>query len=163
MTSPVAATIAVEPATASGVDELLRLSGEYALSLYPPESSFLLTAEQLMKPGVRVYLARSPEGEALGMAAIVDEAFAGAQPGEAELKRMFVRDEARGQRLAARLLETIEADARARGIRRIVLETGPYNAMAITLYEREGYARIPLYGQYLGELYSLCYAKALDD
>lgn len=153
-------TVAVEPATSPGVDELLELSSQYALALYPPEHSFLLGVDELLKPSIRVYVARDENGRALGMAALNDEVHGG-RSGDAELKRMIVRDDARGQGVASRILKAIEADAAARGRRRVVLETGPYNDAAIRLYEREGYEPIPLFGQYLGEPYSLCYAKAI--
>ena len=63
--------------------------------------------------------------------------------------------------LAAALLERIEADAGARGIRELVLETGPLSEPALALYRRHGYREIPLFGQYVGELFSVCFAKSL--
>jgi ribosomal protein S18 acetylase RimI-like enzyme len=42
-----------------------------------------------------------------------------------------------------------------------VLETGPLSTAAIGLYRRAGYGEIPLYGKYVGESYSVCFAKPL--
>ncbi len=65
-----------------------------------------------------------------------------------ELKRMYVAPAARGEGLGRRLVEALEAEARALGARRLVLETGTRQIAAIALYERTGFRPIPLYGEY---------------
>lgn len=153
-------------------DELLALleqSTAYARSLgYPPESNFLLDVDALERPGVHVYVARDERGAALGLAALVAPAAGGgsdaggARPGDAELKRMFVSERARGRGVAGALLGRIEADAAARGIRRLVLETGELHGSALALYDKHGYRGIEQFGPYIGEEHSICLAKPLS-
>jgi putative acetyltransferase len=153
-------SVAVEPPRQPDVELLLEGSTAYAHSLgYPPEANFLLEIAQLERPEVRVYVARGVDGTALGIAAIVDGDGVGDRLGE--LKRMFVADTARGLGVAARLLQTIETDASSRGLRQIVLETGTLHLPAQALYAKHGYRRIPAFGQYVGEPYSVCMAKDL--
>ncbi|SDS04884.1 GNAT family N-acetyltransferase [Microterricola viridarii] len=148
-------------------DELLALleqSTVYARSLgYPPESNFLLDVDALERSSVRVYVARDEGGRALGLAALValEPDADGGRPGDAELKRMFVGERARGLGVAGALLRRIEADAAERGIRRLVLETGDLHASALALYGKHGYREIPQFGQYIGEAHSICLAKPL--
>lgn len=78
-----------------------------------------------------------------------------------EVKRMYVAEEARGRRLAVGVLRALEAEARRRGYREVVLETGVRQPAAIRLYEREGYRRIPAYPPYAAMANSVCYARAL--
>jgi GNAT superfamily N-acetyltransferase len=82
--------------------------------------------------------------------------------GSAELKRMYVAPEARGQGLGRRLVAELEASARALGVRRLVLETGVKQAVAIGLYRSAGFESIPPFGEYcLSPDTSVCLAKDL--
>ncbi|MFC3991547.1 GNAT family N-acetyltransferase [Actinoplanes siamensis] len=81
--------------------------------------------------------------------------------GDAELKRMFTRVEARGQGLARRMLAAVEESARAAGCERVILETGDKQPEAIALYESAGYQRIEDFGYYKGHPGVLSYAKKL--
>jgi putative acetyltransferase len=74
---------------------------------------------------------------------------------------MFVHPDVRGQGVAGRLLAWLETDAAARGIREIVLETGPASHAALAFYRSAGYRQVPLFGQYVGEEFSVCFAKVL--
>ena len=138
------------------VEELLRLGDEFTFALYPAESCYLLDVSELERPGVTVFVGRDDAGAALGMAALVAKG-----DGTAELKRMFVRPEARGRGLASGLLDAVETAARACGVPVLQLETGPLQPAAIALYEARGYERIPAFGDYVGDPHSVCYAKAL--
>ncbi|MDR6971815.1 GNAT family N-acetyltransferase [Leifsonia shinshuensis] len=152
--------VRVEPPRQPEVEDLLRLSDEYAFSLYPAESCYLLDVSELERQGVTVFVARV-DGRALGIAAlVVGDASDRAAP-RAELKRMFVHEDARGRGLARLLLSAIERAAADAGVAELRLETGPLQHAAIALYERSGYARIPNFGPYVGDPYSVCYAKAL--
>jgi putative acetyltransferase len=82
-------------------------------------------------------------------------------PDYAELKRLFVDDEARGRGLAGALLRAVEDRAREQGCTLARLETGPKSVAAIALYEKHGYRRIPNFGQYEGDPHSYCMEKAL--
>ncbi|MFE9857897.1 GNAT family N-acetyltransferase [Streptomyces sp. NPDC005780] len=85
----------------------------------------------------------------------------GYSDGDAELKRMFVIPEGRGQGLARRILAALEDDARAAGRTRMVLETGDQQPEAIALYLSSGYAPCEKFGHYRTYDSSLCYAKPL--
>ena len=78
-----------------------------------------------------------------------------------EIKRMFVRSEVRGQRIAEQVLFALETWAIEIGVVRCVLETGAKQPEAIRLYQRSGYERIPNYGQYAGVENSVCMQKIL--
>ncbi|MFE5714284.1 GNAT family N-acetyltransferase [Streptomyces sp. NPDC056501] len=87
-----------------------------------------------------------------------DEGYA---DGDAELKRMYVIPEARGLGLARRILATLEADARATGRTRMVLETGTAQPEAIALYTSSGYEPCTKFGHYRDYPNSRCFAKSL--
>lgn len=83
-------------------------------------------------------------------------------PVTAELKRMYVDPALRGAGIGRRLVEALEAEARRLGAGQLVLETGIRQAAALALYEKCGFARIPLYGEYnLSPDTSICLGKPL--
>ncbi|MDJ0340879.1 GNAT family N-acetyltransferase [Streptomyces sp. H10-C2] len=90
-----------------------------------------------------------------------DESPEGYADGDAELKRMYVVDEARGRGLARRILAELEASAAAAGRSRMVLETGAKQPEAIALYESCGYTPVSKFGLYRHEPLSVCLGKAL--
>ncbi|OLO25922.1 N-acetyltransferase [Streptomyces sp. MNU77] len=63
----------------------------------------------------------------------------------AEIKRMYVTDEARQRGIGRYLLEHLEQHALSRTASRIVLETGRRNTAALALYQRAGYRLCPSY------------------
>jgi len=82
----------------------------------------------------------------------------------AELKRMYVSPTLRRRGLGRRLVAALEAEARALGVRRLVLETGVRQAAALALYRATGFHPIPLYGEYcLSPETSVCLGKNLLD
>lgn len=83
--------------------------------------------------------------------------------GDAEIKRMFVLPEARGRGLARRILAALEADARAAGRARMVLETGIKQPEALELYASSGYAPVEKFGFYRTYEDSRCMAKSLTE
>ncbi|MFI5667202.1 GNAT family N-acetyltransferase [Streptomyces sp. NPDC051704] len=90
-----------------------------------------------------------------------DENDEGYSDGDAELKRMYVVPEARGLGLARRILAELEADARAAGRTRMVLETGDRQPEAIALYFSSGYTLSAKFGHYRTYDSSRCMAKPL--
>ena len=72
---------------------LFALSDAYAAALYPAESNHMVDAELLAQPYVIFCVARR-EGKALGCGAAV--LYGGPEAPYAEIKRMFVHEEARG-------------------------------------------------------------------
>ena len=80
----------------------------------------------------------------------------------AELKRMYVSPALRGRGLGRRLVAALEAEARALGVRRLILETGIRQSAALALYRATGFQSIPLYGEYLrSPETSICLGKVL--
>jgi GNAT superfamily N-acetyltransferase len=102
------------------------------------------------------FVAYSPEGEPVGCGGLRQ-----LDASHGEIKRMYVRPGHRGQGVSVALLEALEADARARGWDRLVLETGTEQPDAMRFYEREGYSPIPNFGYYVGSDTSRCYSKPL--
>jgi GNAT superfamily N-acetyltransferase len=66
----------------------------------------------------------------------------------AEIKRVYTVDAARGRGVARAIMATLEADAKAHGRRRVILETGTGQPEALAFYEAIGYQRIPDFGHY---------------
>ncbi|MDN3351994.1 GNAT family N-acetyltransferase [Actinomadura sp. DC4] len=81
--------------------------------------------------------------------------------GDLELKRMYVAPSHRGTGVSSALLTAAEDAARALGGRRIVLQTGDRQPDAVRLYERAGYAHIPIFPPYERLTFSTCMAKPL--
>ncbi len=79
----------------------------------------------------------------------------------AEIKRMYVAPTGRGCGIGRSVLAELEAEARRLGVRRLVLETGPRQPEALTLYKRAGFTEIPLFGEYIGSQFSICMEKNL--
>jgi putative acetyltransferase len=84
------------------------------------------------------------------------------EDGSGEVKRMYVRPEERGRGAAKQLLQAIEAEARALGLVRLVLETGVRQPEAIKVYERGGFTRIAPFGHYVDSPLSVCMGKDLS-
>lgn len=137
------------------VGDLIRASDETATALYPAESNHLVDIESLAQPNVIFCVARL-NGEIVGCGAAV------LQPeGYAELKRMFVREAARGHGVGRRVLAFLEEQVRRRGVTLARLETGVYSHDAIRLYERMGYVKIGPFASYWDDPLSVFYEKRL--
>jgi GNAT superfamily N-acetyltransferase len=83
------------------------------------------------------------------------------EPRVAELKRMYVRPAFRGRGIARQLIVALEEEALADGRPVLRLETGTYLPAAIGLYRSAGYAPIPVFGEYVGNPFSVCFEKSL--
>jgi putative acetyltransferase len=144
---------------------IMALLGEldaYLAGLYAPEHNHILDVQALLSPDVS-FLAARCGSRWLGCGAIrrmPAESDTGEIP-YAEVKRMYVRPEARGERLAERLLERLEQLAHERGVDRTLLETGRDQHAAIRLYERCGYRQRGPFGGYPDNGLSLFYQKRL--
>jgi putative acetyltransferase len=103
---------------------------------------YALDISSLLSPNVLFAVVRDADGAAAGCGAIV------MKPEYGEVKRMYVRPRARGQGLARRLIETLEAKAMEQGCRTFMLETGPTQPEALILYERLGYQCRGPFGDY---------------
>lgn len=64
-----------------------------------------------------------------------------------EIKRMYVRPESRGQRIAEKLLKSLEEYAAEAGYRTLYLDTKDDLTTAIRFYQRHGYAPCERYNE----------------
>ncbi len=85
------------------------------------------------------------------------------EPGIGEIKRMYVAPAARGRGVGRAVLSALEGEARRLGVRRILLETGIRQTVALALYRRAGYWPAPPFGEYVDSPLSVYLAKDLDD
>ena len=79
----------------------------------------------------------------------------------AELKRMYVRPDARGRGIARALLAASERAAESLGYAQIWLETGTMQPEAVSLYLTSGYEPVAAFGQYAGEDLSIHLGRVL--
>lgn len=82
-------------------------------------------------------------------------------PEAAEVKRMYVIPEKRGQGIASVILKELEHWAAELKYKKCLLETGKKQPEAIRLYQKNRYEIIPNFGQYQGIKNSLCFEKLL--
>lgn len=148
-------TVALESPVQVEVAALIAELDAYQDSLYPAEARYALDLTTLAQNHVLFAVARLHDGRAVGCAAVVLAA------GHGELKRMYVRPEARGTGAAAGLLHALEAAAAARGCPQLMLETGPYQPEALAFYARQGFERCGPFGGYPDHPLSVFMGKAL--
>lgn len=78
-----------------------------------------------------------------------------------EIKRMYTDPRFRKRGLASAMVKELEDWAQEAGYRKAVLETSKEFVEALSVYENNGYDRIPNYGPYIGVDQSVCYEKIL--
>lgn len=128
----------------SATDEVRLLIGELEAVLaaeYPPEQRHGLAIDAIFQPHVRFFLARR-QGEAVGCGGVA------LLPDFAEVKRMYVRDSARGQGVAEAILARIEQETREAGLSLLRLETGTRQIAAMRLYARMRFRECAAFGDY---------------
>jgi putative acetyltransferase len=131
-------------AASTATEEVRSLVGELDTVLsaeYTPEQRHGLAIEAIFHPHIRFFLARL-RGEAVGCGGVA------LFPDFAEVKRMYVRDVARGQGIADAILARIEAEARDAGLSLLRLETGERQLAAMRFYENAGFSRCQAFGDY---------------
>jgi putative acetyltransferase len=125
-------------------EEVRALVGELNQTLaaeYPPEQRHGLALDAIFQPHIRFFLARL-DGEAVGCGGVaLFDNFA-------EVKRMYVREAARGHGVAQALLAHLEAETRAAGLTSLYLETGDQQQAAMRLYTRAGFRHCSAFGDY---------------
>lgn len=145
-----------DPRTGRAHDLVVRhLAGMHENS--PPESVHALGVEALADPSERFWSAWAG-AELAGIGAV--KALDGYR---GEIKSMRVADAFLGQGIGRRMLRHIVADARARGVRSLWLETGstPDFTPAVRLYESEGFTRCPPFPPYVDDPFSLFLTRPL--
>lgn len=121
----------------------------------PPEFQFQMTAEEMARADTTVWVARRG-GVALGCCAL--RRIGG---GTGEIKRMYVRPQARGLGIADRMLAVVEERAARDGLERLALETGLLFHAAHRVYERAGFVRTGAFADYPDSGYAAFYAKPI--
>jgi putative acetyltransferase len=128
----------------TATDDVRLLIGELDQVLaaeYLPEQRHGLALGALFEPHIRFFLARL-NGAAIGCGgmALFDDFV--------EVKRMYVREPARGRGVAQALLTRIETEARVAGFGVLRLETGERQAAALRFYLRAGFRPCAAFGDY---------------
>jgi putative acetyltransferase len=128
----------------AATDEVRLLIGELEAVLaaeYPPEQRHGFSLDAIFQPHVRFFLARR-QGAAVGCGGVA------LFPDFAEVKRIYVRDTARGQGVADAILARIEQEVRGAGLSVLRLETGVRQIAAMRLYARAGFRECAAFGAY---------------
>lgn len=149
-----ALSVAIETPDQPEVRAFLEASDAASAALYPAESNHMLDMAALLEPAVRFFVARRGHA-ALGCGAVV------LTRDQGELKRFFVRPEARGQGVGEALVAAAEAQARQAGASVLRLETGVYSAAALALYRRNGFRPTEAFAPYSPDPLSVFMEKRL--
>jgi len=151
--------IAIETPLQDDVRELVAALNAHLLPLSPIEFQFKMSVEQMAGPDTTVFVARDEAGRAIGMGALKVHA-----DGLGELKRMFTRPEARGQRVGSAILAAIEDLAREKSLSRLLLETGVGAGFerAHRLYQRGGFEPCGAFLDYPDSGHSAFFGKSLE-
>ncbi len=139
---------------------LIGMLDRLQLSQYPAESNHLDPVESLERDDA-TFLAAFVAGKAVGCGAVKRMPPSHTSPRYGEIKRMYVSPEVRGCGIGGALLDALESSLISHGIVIARLETGVRQPDALTLYERNGYVRIPPFGEYDEDPLSVFYEKRL--
>ena len=101
-------------------------------ALYAPEQRHGLALEAIFQPNIRFFVARKEE-RAVGCGGVA------LFTNFAEVKRMYVRPESRGQGVADAIMTRLIAETGAAGLSVLRLETGTESFAAIHFYRRCGF------------------------
>jgi GNAT superfamily N-acetyltransferase len=123
---------------ASAISATLREAFAEFEALYTP-AAFRATTPPADQ--IRARMAEGPVWVAERDGQVVGTVSAVPRGGELYIRSMAVRPAARGEGIAARLLQAVESFATARQCHRLVLTTTPFLTAALQLYEREGFRR----------------------
>ena len=110
---------------------------EYRVAADPDDSDADVMAFGAPADGV-VQLVAEVDGEPIGSAILTPYS-----DDDIKLSKLFLKPEFRGRGLGREMLERSEAEAKARGYRRISLGTRALYVEAVRLYERAGWTRGP--------------------
>jgi putative acetyltransferase len=122
---------------------------------YPDTPIFGLHAGEVADPSLRFLLA-TVAGQPAGCGAL--RRLGG---GHAEIKRMYVRQQFRGQGIARALLRALERQAWAAGLAVVRVQTGTAQPEALALYRSAGYRDVPPFGEYVACEVSVCLERRL--
>ena len=137
------------------VQALIAVSDAYYANLYPAESNHLENSDDLKKSNV-LFIGCRIGGKlvASGAAKIMQD-----DGSYAEIKRVFVLDDQRGNGLSGRIMRFLETELQNRGVSLFRLETGIKQPEALGLYRKLGYEERGPYGSYGPDPYSVFMEK----
>jgi putative acetyltransferase len=136
-----AVAIAREDPRQPEVQRLIRELDAMFEALYPAESNHLLDIETLAGEDTRFFVVRL-KGGALGCGAL----WLHRQYGE--VKRVYVRPEARGHKIGHLIMRRLEEEARMLALPLLRLETGIHQPEALGLFAAAGFAQCGAFGNY---------------
>ena len=152
-------TFSIEDPRTDDVRALIARHLAFARSTSPPEDVHALDLDGLVDPAVTFFTYRA-DGELLAIGALkhLDDE-------HGEVKSMHTAEPARGRGIGRAMLDHLLAVARARGYRRVSLETGSMDAFAParTLYANAGFELTAPFGDYRVSPNSVCMTLALTD
>jgi putative acetyltransferase len=149
-------TVRRETANQPDVLDLLAKADERAEALYPAESRHGLSLSALVLAHARFFVARR-DNQALGCGGCIL-----LSREEAEIKRLFVDTNARGEGVGGAIVLAIEQAAAEEGIHIVLLETGIKSFEAIRLYKRRGFMERGPFAQYTHDPLSVFMSKSLQ-
>ena len=146
--------LVIKEATPSQVDHLMEASTILLQSLYPEESNHLVDPTDLSAEG-NLLLGAEELDTFIGCVGYVDRG------DYAEVKRLFVSQEFRGQGVARVLMAELESRAVDAGHTIMRLETGIHQPDAMTLFESLRYQIRAPFGDYVDDPLSVFMEKKL--
>lgn len=146
--------LVIREAKSSEVNHLVEASTILMQSLYPEESIHLVDSDDLSEPG-NLLLGAEDLDTLIGCVGYVDKG------DYAEVKRLFVSQEFRGQGVARVLMAELESRAFAAGYTVMRLETGIHQPESMRLYESLGYHIRTPFGGYIDDPLSVFMEKKL--
>jgi len=114
--------------------------------------------ERFVPPSGAFFLA-TVDGQPVGMGGW---RWGGPAEGDAEIKRMYVREARRRGGVARIILEVLMRTAKQAGVHRLVLETGSAQPEAIAMYRGAGFEDIPAFGHYASSPDAVHLGKELE-
>ena len=151
-----AVTVEIESPRQKAVNQMFDNLDKYLSELYPPESNHFTDIEKLSSSNAIFCVARNLN-TALGCGAALLKCEE--ESAYAEIKRMYVHEEYRGQGIGWKILRFLHLKIASQGINVARLETGFSQFNAIKLYENSGYYRISPFGEYELDPLSLFFEK----
>ncbi|MBI1392678.1 MAG: GNAT family N-acetyltransferase [Alphaproteobacteria bacterium] len=142
-----------------GVRALLAYHYEQSRAASSAAKAHVFHIDRLAAPDIRFWSAWGSDDGLLGVAALKR-----LKPETGEVKSMHVAAAARRTGVGRRLMERIEAAARADGVRRLYLETGSFDyfAPARRLYESCGFVSCSAFDAYVEDPASCFMSKEVD-
>jgi putative acetyltransferase len=124
--------------------------------LYPAESNHCLNLSTVSDEQLRCVIARDENGTPAGCGALLFQ-----EVGSAEIKRVYIRPEFRGQKLGEQIVSAIESIASVNSCHIFRLETGIHQQPAIALYCRCGYEICDVFPPYAADPLSVFMCKEI--